>query len=93
MPVRKMFTFRSPKESADGRSGQHTPAGPEQPAEPTPFEKAILKEMREMKGILGNMEGMEERLGTRISALDVRVEEGITKAFSEVGNLEKKVTQ
>ena len=35
----------------------------------TPFEAAILKEMREMKGIMTGMEGMEERLKEKICLL------------------------
>ena len=86
-----MATQHSPKKNPGQPGG---PQGPQQGAsgaqepQPSPFEAAILKEMREMKGI---MSGMEDRLGMRVTDLEVRVDEGMSKTNTKIGDLEQRM--
>ena len=66
-PVRKIkksrnmaSTMRSP--GTGKGSGKGSKQGAEQSADPSPVEKMILKELGEMKVMVGGIEGMEERL-------------------------------
>ena len=69
------------KGSAKGSKPQPEP-------EPTPMESVLLKEIREMKGMIG---GMETHLNTRVTDLEKKVDESSTKTVAAVGTLEQRV--
>ena len=81
----KISTQRSPQ------GGKSTSGNSAQKAKPSAVEAILLKEIRETKAMVGGMEGMEDRLGERISTLEGRLDKGIKNTMTSVKKLEVRV--
>ena len=77
----RMSTQRSPP------AGKSTSGNSAQKAKPSAVEALLLKEVREAKAMVGGMEGMEDRLGERISTLEGRLDEGLKSTMTSVKKL------
>ena len=81
-PTGKTGTPKGKSNGADATAGQ-VPG-----YDATPTERLILKEMKEVKAMMGGMEG---RLGVRVTELEKKVEESATNTVKAMATLEARV--